>query len=507
MSQGFAKDDVVKVAKGAGTTLIGGSLGKGLFLLSHILIARLLGAEAFGLYSLGFAAAKMSSVIACLGLDTGGMRFVSIYRLHDSPRLKGTMLAATGLPLLIGSLVGAGLYVSAALMAQQVFHKPELAGVLEQFALSIPFAGSLLAIGSLLQGFHTTKYAVFTRDIVQSTANLGLIFVFYYAGMGLKGIIYAFVLSHVLAVVVGIYYFPRLFPAMTQPDVRPIYPLKELVSYSTPLLFVGFLHFFLSWTDTLMLGVLGTTRDVGIYRAASQIPLVMTMFLAASNSIYAPVVADLFQQREMQRLENLLKTTTRWLTFVAFPLSLLFMVAAPEILLLFGRNYLEIGPTVVILFSIRQLISCSTGGLGVTLAMTHSQTIELYNSIAMVAMNVLLNYLLIPRYGAIGAAVSSCLSGTAINLIRVLEVQIMYRVHPFTPSLLKYLLPAAPALAMAYVIQLLGGSLHPALLFMLKLTCISLPFCVYFTLTKDITDEDSFIYNRIINTIKKVHIG
>ena len=50
-----------------------------------------------------------------------------------------------------------------------------------------------------------------------------------------------------------------------------------------------------------MTGFLGSTRDVGIYRAASQVPLAMTMFLVASNSIYGPVVADLYQKKAMRR--------------------------------------------------------------------------------------------------------------------------------------------------------------------------------------------------------------
>ena len=118
---------------------------------------------------------------------------------------------------------------------------------------------------------------------------------------------------------------------------------------------------------------------------------------------------------------NILKTTTRWLTYATVPLFLLLVFGAEDIMMLFGSEYAKSGTTVVILLAVRQPTSCSTGGLGVTLAMTHKQKLELGNSLAMVTMNIILNYLLIPRYGAIGAAISSCVSGTAINLIRVVE--------------------------------------------------------------------------------------
>jgi O-antigen/teichoic acid export membrane protein len=78
MNHNFSEEDIKKVAKGAGTSLIGSSIGRGLFFLSQVIIARILGVEAFGLYVLGFSAIKICEIIARFGLNTGGMRFVSV---------------------------------------------------------------------------------------------------------------------------------------------------------------------------------------------------------------------------------------------------------------------------------------------------------------------------------------------------------------------------------------------------------------------------------------------
>jgi O-antigen/teichoic acid export membrane protein len=503
MSQNFAKEDVVKVAKGAGVTLVGASVGKGLFLLSHIIIARLLGVEAFGLYALGYAAVKICDILARLGLDTGGMRFISIYQNEDAPRLKGTLLAATTLSVSTGMLLSALVYVSSALLAEKLFHKPELTSTLQQFSLAIPLVAGTMVTSALLQGFHTTKYTVYTRELVQPAVNILLIAIFYSLGLGLQGVIYAFIASHLAALIAGLWFLAKLFPPLLNKSVKPVYALQELLSYSMPLLFVGFLHFFLSWTDTLMTGFLGSTRDVGIYRAASQVPLAMTMFLAASNSIYGPVVADLYQKKEMQRLMNILKTTTRWLSYATVPLFLLLIFGAEDIMMLFGPEYAKSGTTVVILLAIRQLISCSTGGLGVTLAMTHKQKLELCNSLAMVTMNIVLNYLLIPRYGAIGAAISSCVSGTAINLIRVVEVELLYRINPFTYSLIKYLLPSLISVTTLCFLDVAQIQLQHLAMFAVKILIILVPFAGFFMIGKNLSEEDDFIYNKIANIFRK----
>ena len=67
----FHEKDLKKVARGAWTTLLGASIGKGLFFLSHLLVARHLGPEAFGLYALGFAAIRVLEIFSRLGLSAG----------------------------------------------------------------------------------------------------------------------------------------------------------------------------------------------------------------------------------------------------------------------------------------------------------------------------------------------------------------------------------------------------------------------------------------------------
>jgi O-antigen/teichoic acid export membrane protein len=361
MNNSFSEEDVKKVAKGAGTTLIGSSIGKGLFFLSQIIIARFLGVEAFGLYALGFAVIKIAEIVSRLGLNMGGMRFVSIYKDNDPSKLKGVLLSATSISLLNGMLIGIILYSSSYFIAQVIFKKPELTNTLQLFAFSLPFIAGMTVVSYLLQGFHTTKYTVYTREFAQPLTNITLILSFYYFGFGLSGVIYAFILSHLVALIIGFVYLGKLFPGFQNRGIKPAYEIKNLISYSTPLLFVGFLHYFLSWTDTLMLGFLGSTKDVGIYRAASQVPFVMTLILAAANSIYAPLVADLYQKREMQRLSNIFISTTRWVTYITVPISIFLVFSSKEIMMLFGNGYIEKGHIVLIILSFGQLVNCNDG--------------------------------------------------------------------------------------------------------------------------------------------------
>src|SRR4030042_3121413 len=160
MNSNFSEEDIKKVAKGTGTTLIGSFAGGGFNFLSQIMIARVLGVEAFGLYALGFAAVRICDIFAKRGLSTGGMRFVSIYKDESKSKLKGVLISSTGISLLNGVLLGTILYFSSDFFAQKIFHKPELTESLRLFAMSIPFISGISVVSSLLLGFQNTKYNV-----------------------------------------------------------------------------------------------------------------------------------------------------------------------------------------------------------------------------------------------------------------------------------------------------------------------------------------------------------
>ena len=432
MPESQTKVDVEKVAKGAGAILVGATVGKLVFFLNQILISRCLGLEVFGLYALGMAAVKACEIFARLGLNVGGMRFVSIYRDDNPEKVKGVIISAAGFSVGIGIVVGVAFFFTSNWISVHFFQKPQLIGPFRLFAFSIPFTASMTVLSSLLQGFHSTKYTVYVRDIIQPVTNFLLTIFMILLNMTLDGLILAYIISHIIGCLVAVAYTIRCFPSLKYGYVKPSYEIKELIQYSIPLLFVGFLQYFLSNTDILMLGALGSTSDAGIYRAASQLPLAMTIFLFASNSIYGPIAADLHNKSETERLSNIFKATTRWISYMVIPLFIIMVFSSKELMMIFGKEYVADGYKVVIILSCGQLINCITGGVGITLVMTGKQLVGFFSEVLLVIVNVLLNLALIPKYGVIGAAISSSVSVAVVNVVRTYVVNCIYKMHPFS---------------------------------------------------------------------------
>ncbi len=130
----------------------------------------------------------------------------------------------------------------------------------------------------------------------------------------------------------------------------------------------------------------------------------------------------------------------------------------------------------LVVLSVAQFINCITGGVGFTLSMTGKQYLEMYNSIAMVLINIVLNYFLIPEYGAMGAAIATSISIIAINLVRLAEVYIFYKIHPYSTDYFRGIICGVVAVIVlliirrhlpsdSHLIMLLSNSLVIAIIF------------------------------------------
>ncbi|MDD5455270.1 MAG: flippase [Candidatus Ratteibacteria bacterium] len=503
MNKNFSEKDISKIAKGGGITLIGSLIGKVIFFLSQIIIARFLGIEQFGLYALGFTVVKICEIISKFGLHTGGMRFVSIYKDENPNKLKGVLISAILLSLLNGLIIGGVLFLFSKSISNSIFHKPELAPVLQLFSLSIVFVTALNVSSSLLRGFHTTKYTVYTTDIIQPVSNLILIIFFSLIGFKLNGVISAFTLSHFFAFIMAVFYLANLFPEFKNKLLSPIYNVKELLVYSFPLLFVGILHYFLIWTNVLLLGALSTTSNVGLYQAASQFPFIMALFLAAMTSIYGPVAANLYHKKEMDRFSNIFKTTTRWVSYLTLPIFLFLVFSAKELMTLFGKEYIQTGHVILVILSFGQLIDCISGSNSVTLTVTNRQKLELLNSLITVTIGVLLSYFLIGKYGALGAAISSSITLLLVNLIRLGEIQALYKTNPFSFPILKYLLPFGIAAVILLLFNSMNLNMNYIFLLVIKICLIFIVFIAYLIKGNILTAEDLLIYNKTKKLILK----
>lgn len=485
------KNDIQKLAKGTGISFLGSIVGRGLLFFTQVAIVRLFGPEVFGLYILGLALVKFVEVASRFGLDTGSMKFVSIYHRDDPARTRGTILSAVGMSFLIGMVMGVFLYLSANFFAEVLFHKAEIKNIIRTFAFCIPFVSSSFVAASATQGFHTTKYAAYIKDIIQPTTNFLLVLVFSFTSLKLMGVVYAFIISYFLTFILSLFFLRKIYLDSTTKKIRAIFEVKDLLRYSTPLVFHSFLMYLFIWTDILMLGYFSTSIEIGIYRAASLVPMLISLMPMACDSIYAPVIADLFNKGKIERFAKALKTATRWGFLITLPALIIIVFSSDIIMAIFGSEFIKKGSPILITLAIAEFVGYAAGGVGTTLVMTGRQKLELLNSIVMVIINIMLNYFFIPKFGGLGAAIATGISFLTMELLRLFEVYFIYRVHPYNKGFVPVLSSGAISIAILYLLNHIN-ILSDYFLFPLGILATITTFLIIFYLSTK-TEEDRYI--------------
>ena len=451
------RKDAEEVVKGSGVNFLGnfGKLSKSLY---FIIITRFVGAEVFGLYTLGWSLVDLVSKLGLFGLDRGVIRFVSQHRTEgDDAGAHRTVGQALALGLAASLVVTAALWVAAPWTAASVFHHPELASILRVLGLSIPFLVGSTILLAALKAVRIMKFDVYVKSLAEPFALLWVALVLCALGWTMHGLAFAYLISAVCGLILSIRFFGRVFsPSRCVSGMRRSPLRSPMVAFCAPLPFHDALGNLMSRLDLFVLAMFLPVTSVGIYAATCEVAWIMKDIRQAVDPIFAPVASGLIHEKKQARLSTLFCSVSRWILI----LEMAFLLGAG----LWGKGVLSIfGPAFatgfwcLVFLSIACAINGAFGSSELLLTMAGRSGLNLLNTVFLVAVNLGLNLFLIPRYGIEGAAVAAALSTALINLMRVAEVRVCLGVHPFSRSLLKPVAAAFPAFAAGLVLMRLGA--------------------------------------------------
>lgn len=369
-------------------------LGAG-FLVS-VWMTRYLGPERYGMLSYATSFVLLFSSIGLLGLDSIVVRNL----VRDPSRREETLGSAFVLRLLGGAL--AFLMVVAAILLLRPGDR------LTQLLVGIT------ALGLLFQTFGTidlwfqsqvrSKYCAYARSAAfLATSALKAVLILLEAPLS------AFAWAGVADIALGSAGLLLAYRALGQrlASWRATRAMAlELLRDSWPLMFTDILVLIYMRVDKIMLGEMSGNRELGIYSVAVLIAEVLYLIPTVINSSVFPSIVqaravseELFQDR-LQRLYNLM-------AFLAYAVALPLTFSAEWLVpLLFGPGYAEAAP---------MLVGLVWAGLFINLMIARSYFLTVMNWTRLhftvdflgCLLNVALNLVLIPRYGAMGAVAAS----------------------------------------------------------------------------------------------------
>lgn len=213
----------------------------------------------------------------------------------------------------------------------------------------------------------------------------------------------------------------RKFP-LVKPDLKLA---KQLITFGIPVALAGLGYTILAYTDTLVLTWLRPLQDVALYTNGAM-PMAIYLMLPAQAivAILSPIVAELWHSEKKEMLMQGIQLMNKYFYMLIIPLAFV-MLAFPEIVLnlLFGPGYVSASKALQIL-SIG-MIAYSFGYINSNVLISIKKPKLTAIAVAIAAViNLVLNFVLIPKYGITGAAASTMICYFAMSVFTILSLHI-----------------------------------------------------------------------------------
>lgn len=405
-------------------------LGLPLTLATSILLARALGPEGYGQYVFVMAVIALLALPIGPGLGQLVTREVARYHHGEDWSLFRGLLRRAHQWVLLGSVVIIGAVVIVA-GQNATWAVDDRWTLLFIASLMLPLLGLNALRSHTLRGLRH----VFQAQLPELLARPAFHLVF--AGVLLVGgaltpasALGSQIAATGLAFLLGAWLLGRYRPAQIKqadPDYRngewgrALLPFTLLAAVSTLNAQIGI----------LALGWLGTDEDIAALKLAQQGAMLVLLSLTIVNLVIGPHITGAHRDGNHRRLQTLSRASARVALIFSSVLALP-MLVMPSVVLawVFGAEYAAIASLPLVILVTAQLVNVGFGAVGMLLMMTGNEKIIVSPHLFALVVNGGLCVVLIPKLGALGAAVAAAVSIVSLNMLLAGYVSRMLNLRP-----------------------------------------------------------------------------
>lgn len=449
-----ARGDAEILAKGASVILTGLMAARVLAMVTQILMARFLGAAGFGLYAIGWTLMRVLEAVNTLGLGTAVIYFGAKYQRNNPAKFKGVLRQSITFAFLTGVTIGVGLYLLAPILADHVFRKPDAAPVIRTFAPAFPLYAIAFVGDGVTRLSQRMQYSAYS-NIASMGLGLFLFCILFKLGFGVRGAVAATVGGIAVSALIAMYFTKGLFPSVFAKEIRSEWIGRKLFAFCIPVALAGLAASLLAFVDRLFVASFCSSAETGVYQAASQLPILFALIFGAFDSIFSPMVADLHARGEHRRLAELYRICAKWRFYACAPFFLIILFAPGALVkFLYGAAYAQ-GAAPLVILSAGQLFAVIAGNSYTVLTLTGRQRIVVTITLVTLLLDLALNFLLVPRFGLVGAASAAAVSALVLNASMASAVAKHAMILPFDMRYAKSLGAVFFACAVLYALRFL----------------------------------------------------
>jgi O-antigen/teichoic acid export membrane protein len=413
---------VESMRRGATVSLISRLSAKVAAFMMTLVLAQQMTVEGYGSFVLVVTWLLFLVMFGLMGIDTTALRFSAEFTDQDDglERMGRLYPWALRRVFLTSSLIA---LIALALLLARKGRAADL-NVLLVAALTLPLLAVAMLQQSLLRGMHKVGRADLVGQIFRplSVVIFAVLFGIASLRIGTLQALVFFLLGSIVSVIAGSVWIRR---AIGVSRFQPAMPEETQLwkKTATPMLLIAGSHFMLHQLDILMLGSMTGPGTVAPYAVASRLADLVAFPLLVASGFVAPMISSLYHSGRTDELRSVLRTVSIGVTLVSLVIAAIFAVWPSELLGIFGQEYAA-ARAVLLILVVGQVINGMAGPVGFLLSMTGHERTSAWILGGGVLLNVVLNFLLIPLYFEVGAAIATAITTVYWNLAMTLATTI-----------------------------------------------------------------------------------
>ena len=414
--------DISRLARGSLLAFATYIAGAALAYISQLLVARLTGPTSYGYYAYALALMTILAYVAALGFDVSLLRLIPAYRtVGNWPLARGALCYAERRSAAAGCLIMAG----GALLLW--FRRASLPGEeLRALALGLPLVPicSLLWISAAaVRAFGGVVAALAPDRIVRDgglVVALAVLTVWHAPRLDAATVM----LISVTCALGGLVIVRKALRRW-----RPRAVTEALTEYAPaiwrgttlPLVSISIAETLLNRAGVVLLGCSDQSIGAGVYALAFNFSMTVTLPRIAVNTLFAPLVSELWVRGDRAALQSVVTRSARWTLLSGLSVALPLMLLAEPLLSWFGRDFAQ-GVTALRLLLAGQIVASAFGPQMFLMTMTGNERAAATLLIVSTVVNGVLGVLLIQVIGLTGAALATTAALVVWNVTMALFV-------------------------------------------------------------------------------------
>lgn len=422
-------------------------------------VSRILGVDNIGIYSYTYSIIYYFMLFGLLGINNYGNRTIAKVR-DDKLELSKNFLSIYTIQVVM-NVISIIIYICYCLFTDIQYKEIAIIQV-------IYLISNVLDINWFFFGLEKFKLTV-TRSTIIKILSLILIFIFVKTENDLW--IYTFILA-ICTCISQIF----LFKFLKKEIVKCKIGFNEIKVHIKPcfILFIPLIAVSLyKVMDKIMLGNISTIDQVGFYEQAEKIVNIPMGIVTALGTVMLPRISNLVNKNEDEIVKNYIEKSVKIMMFLAFPICFgIFAVSNEFVPIFLGGKFLNSIPIVKYL-SIT-IIFISFANIIRTQYLIPKEKDKIFISSVLIGaiVNLIINFILIPKYNAIGACIGTIVAEFVVMLYQIIKVKNDLPIKMYLKYTCKYAVKALIMFAIIYLYNFININSTYVLLLKIITGCI-----------------------------------